>query len=121
MFKRPHYSAVPAERAGVIRLLRLQALLLAVCIGLGAVLYGLSSVIATAALVLTVATALGLWPIAGHWGSAALWATGTMYLVVTILPPGWLQGPAFVVLALASAAIGLLLGVNRSGSGWIRS
>ncbi len=121
MPKRPRHSAVPAELAGVVRLLRLQALLLTMCVGLGAMLYGLPPALATAALVLTLGTMLGLWPIAGHGVSAVLWATGTMYLVATVLPPGWLQGPVFVVLALASAAAGLRLGVNRSGSDWIRS
>ena len=114
MSKQPHHSAVPAVPAGVVRLLRLQALLLAVCVGLGAVLYGVPPVLATAALVLTVAAALSVWPVTRHWGLAVLGATGLMYLLATVLPPGWLQGPVFVVLALASAAAGLLLGVNRS-------
>jgi len=120
MPKQTYRSAVPAELAGIVRLFRLQALLLAVCVGLGAVLYGLPPVIATAALVLMMGAVLSLWPHAGGW-AAALWATGTMYLLATVLPPDWLQGPAFVMLALTSAAAGLCLGVNRFGSDRIRS
>lgn len=114
MFKQPRHSAVSAELSGVARLLRLQVFLLTLCLGLGGVLYGLPPLIATAALLLTLAMALSLSPATGHWVKAFVLATVTMFLLAALLPPDWLHGPAYAVLALLCAAAGLL-GINRPG------
>lgn len=110
-----YYLTVTRWPRDMVRLLLVQIGVLAGCLGLGLALYWLPVGDASLLLAATVCPAACLWPSCRRWLAAVIMAAGLMYLTARSLPAVWLQGPLFVGVSLASAAVGVwLLTASRS-------